>query len=560
MKKFISIMLCIVMLLGVMSVMTFAEGAPDDAKALGEYGQKSYYIGDQVDTAPDTLDGVVSKGEYTLEILGMKPEDDGIDDRFFVVDGCDIEYINLYLAQDFDNIYVAVEVKDPSHVDREGVSFHIGVKENIDSALGFMARFNDVLHETEGDTPVTIDFYEYSKSEESPADDPIGFGDVIEHPAADAFNYVMAKGCSYNEETQIATFELAFSRLMLEEYAGDLFEDFFLRVVVPMMDETGKEIGTVWFGFRGDSAELREKHHCYISRFPHVFYLSDGEGDGEYVPVEQERDNSGLAQIDLIDKVATAPVIDGAIGEGEYTDTFGAEVAADTVDWNFIDGEQKMIRSADAAYAKGLRGASWSLAADEEYLYVAASIKTSGAEPKAQFYITKRQDDVAYPLATISADGSVEKGTAKWDFTEVKTANDGENYVFEGKIAIDDITDDNSKIYVMSRAYLDEGFILFGLVEDRFSSIPCGFRTALAEVQTPVETEPAETDPVETDPVDTDPVDTDPAETDPIDTPADTTPESEPAAEGGCGGSIAAVAVALIATLGTCTVFVNKRR
>ena len=554
MKKIISIMLCIVMLLGVMSVMTFAEGAPDDAKALGAYGQKEYYIGNAVDTIPDTTDGVVSKGEYTLEILGMKPEDAGIDDRIFILDNYDIEYVNLYLAQDFENIYVAVEVKDPSHVDREGVSFHIGVKENIDSALGFMARFNDVLHETTGDTPVTIDFYEYSKSEEDP-NNVYAFGDVVEHPAADAFNYVMAKGCSYNEETQIATFELAFSRLMLEEYAGDLFDSFFLRVVVPMVDKSGKEIGTVWFGFRGDSAELREKHHCYLSRFPHVFHLADGEGDASYVPVEQEKDNSGLAHIDLLDKVAQTPVIDGVIGDDEYTDTFGAEVTSESDGWAFID-EKNMIRAADAPYAKGLRDTSWSFAADDEYLYVAAAIKTNGAEPKLQFHITKRQDTVAYPMATISADGSVDYGTAKWSFAEVKTSNDGETYVFEGKIAIDEITDNPSKIYVMSRAYLDGGFVLFGLNEDKLGGV-CGFRTTLGVVQTPAETDPVETDPVESDSVETDPIETDPVETDPVDTDP---VETDPATKEGCGGSVAAVAVALIAALGTCAGYLNKRK
>ena len=59
-----------------------------------------------------------------------------------------------------------------------------------------------------------------------------------------------------------------------------------------------------------------------------------------------------------------------------------------------------------------------------------------------------------------------------------------------------------------------------------------------------VETEPAETEPDETKPAETDPV-----ETDPVDEP-----------KSGCGGSIAAIAVALVATLGTCVVFAGKKR
>ncbi len=77
-----------------------------------------------------------------------------------------------------------------------------------------------------------------------------------------------------------------------------------------------------------------------------------------------------------------------------------------------------------------------------------------------------------------------------------------------------------------------------------------------------VETEPAETEPAETEPADTEPAETEPADTDPAETtPTGTTPaETEPAKDGGCGASIAAVAVALVATLGTCTIFLNKKR
>ncbi len=75
------------------------------------------------------------------------------------------------------------------------------------------------------------------------------------------------------------------------------------------------------------------------------------------------------------------------------------------------------------------------------------------------------------------------------------------------------------------------------------------------------ETEPADTTPADTTPADTTPADTTPADTTPTESaPADTATPDAPAEEGGCGASVAAVAVALVAMLGTCTVFVNKRR
>ena len=89
------------------------------------------------------------------------------------------------------------------------------------------------------------------------------------------------------------------------------------------------------------------------------------------------------------------------------------------------------------------------------------------------------------------------------------------------------------------------------------------FKAEMLSLETePVETEPAETEPVETEPVETEPVETEPVETEPVETtPVETTPvETEPAKEGGCGASVAAVAVALVAALGTCTAFISKKR
>lgn len=80
-------------------------------------------------------------------------------------------------------------------------------------------------------------------------------------------------------------------------------------------------------------------------------------------------------------------------------------------------------------------------------------------------------------------------------------------------------------------------------------------------VELETETEPVETEPVETEPVVTEPEETKPVETAPVETkPVETEPVTEPATEKGCGSSIAAVAVALVAALGTCVVFAGKKR
>ena len=76
----------------------------------------------------------------------------------------------------------------------------------------------------------------------------------------------------------------------------------------------------------------------------------------------------------------------------------------------------------------------------------------------------------------------------------------------------------------------------------------------------PEETEPEETEPTETEPTETEPTETEPTETEPTETqPTETQPTDKPA-EGGCGSSVAAISVALVAILGTCTAFVAKKR
>ena len=71
------------------------------------------------------------------------------------------------------------------------------------------------------------------------------------------------------------------------------------------------------------------------------------------------------------------------------------------------------------------------------------------------------------------------------------------------------------------------------------------------------ETEPVTTEPAATEPAATEPAATEPAATEPA---GDDTPETEPAAESGCGSSVSFAGLALVAALGTCTVFVAKKK
>ena len=64
--------------------------------------------------------------------------------------------------------------------------------------------------------------------------------------------------------------------------------------------------------------------------------------------------------------------------------------------------------------------------------------------------------------------------------------------------------------------------------------------------------EPETTEPAETEEV--------PTNENPTEAPESDAPVTEAPAEGGCGGSVAAAGIALVAALGTCTAFVAKKK
>ena len=91
-----------------------------------------------------------------------------------------------------------------------------------------------------------------------------------------------------------------------------------------------------------------------------------------------------------------------------------------------------------------------------------------------------------------------------------------------------------------------------------------------ADVTEPAATEPAATEPATTEPATTEPATTEPATTEAADDEEETTkktettkaPETTAAVEekGGCGSSVSVAGIALVAALGTCTVFVAKKK
>ena len=107
--------------------------------------------------------------------------------------------------------------------------------------------------------------------------------------------------------------------------------------------------------------------------------------------------------------------------------------------------------------------------------------------------------------------------------------------------------------------------IVFGEVNS-----PIYYAKEVTEDTEPVTTTPAATEPAATEPAATEPAVTDPVATEPINDVAATEPVAtdsadadvitEPAAEGGCGGAVSFAGLALVAALGSCTIFVAKKK
>ena len=167
--------------------------------------------------------------------------------------------------------------------------------------------------------------------------------------------------------------------------------------------------------------------------------------------------------IDLTTNVATAPVLDGVINEGEYTYTHGGELTGDIL-WEAFDAEGILI-GVDTPYTAGYRGAKWALAVDDEYLYVAVEVeKVDGAIPQAEFMIMRNKvshpnDSYAF-RNTIMTDGAVRADDAAlftFGSDDVCAKNEGDIYVYEGRIDRSEIGLSKNEIHFMSRVYSDDG-------------------------------------------------------------------------------------------------------
>ena len=251
----------------------------------------------------------------------------------------------------------------------------------------------------------------------------------------------------------------------------------------------------------------------------------------------------------------TAPEVDGVISEGEYE--YSYEVAADAgvIDAAYVNNSEQ----SDATFV------NFYLSATADCLYIATESDEASIAPWA--------DGLFFYISAENTDNHIMVFQPGNDMFEIKSGNDNLIHMYNvgrvgGKVAFEisvsrsvlaeslgvDSTEE-LLVSVVQLVNVDESAsFVWGVKNDEAESLLVEHfpSTGLPHVvnileegaQTPADDDQAPADDVQT-----------PA--DDAQTPADDAQASE--AKGGCGASVAAACVAMIAALGTCVAFVTKK-
>lgn len=589
MKNIISVILSILMIAGVMSLTAFAgDYTADD---LGEYGQHTVAL--DAKKTP-TIDGVINEGEYAYSESVAK------DTTIYGTDN--VTATRYHFSYDDTNLYIGGVVEDASeHVNYVNSlwAYISGDTTDLDNAWRiYMTRANGNMVEH-----WYVDDSVRSDNLWNPIDS--ANGDARKHGMGDRryeFKQSFADGV-YNYEISLNRADWGIT--------GDK-----ILVAMAVKSSDGMDI----YGFRSEelaATSLGLSSNADYSEYGvymHVLELEatsetatnvgaapDVEPPAETEPVETEPQDTTPSDAEPTDwsvmeleefgqqhwtiegKTDEAPIADGVVDDGEYT--------LEIKDMDpFMDNSDDRFFCIDPQ-ALDVESFSLYFSYDDEYIYIGAEVTETEVldGEDITFYLSCNPKDFLDGVYV----GYVFGGAPNTSEAEAfNTAVDGNTITYElvirrtflaDYIGADDVEDitEFSFLLIMGDDRDIENYpdlwpeMWFGTIVPKFSGLASSKEAAAAEgklwglardgrrfphVMTlgdAPETEPQETTPPETTPAETTPAETTPADT----TPTETAPiETEPTVEKGCGASVAAIAVALVAALGTCVTFINKKR
>ena len=241
MKKVISLMLCVMLVIGVMSIAVSAL----DARFLEEKGQKVFCLGDEITTAP-VIDGTIQAGEYTEKVETTMDEYG----MFNAQTGGTwaVEWVNYYLAYDAECLYLAAEVYDPDHVPfgtfasnfKRGDQFCMylggmkktGDPEGIASRLAF--RFFD------GNLPESgVEGEDWFECQDNEVD---FFGEWVSGEYYDVNAATKARKVDHNATTNVTTYEVAVKWDFIKSVWPDVDKQFDLLTFGAVVQDSSNEL------------------------------------------------------------------------------------------------------------------------------------------------------------------------------------------------------------------------------------------------------------------------------------------------------------------------------
>ena len=286
MKKALALLLCLVMVVTVaISTISADETKPIDMRELEEYGQLHFYL-EEISPAskPNVKDAVVSDNEYTTVYEYNTKSDSKIVALSDSKTGgyTDTEWVKVYLSNDGEYLYIAIETKDKVFSAKDEIYINIGARDGGRTIEGV----SRIRYDFFGDTSSGILVNDKVSTRVNPSwkNDDGAWGT----PKTVSVNdHVGDRSLGYNSTTQVATLEVAFKIQPILDYwenENDI-EDarLYFFLIHSMRGDSGNgmndgpnlEQGYFWFYFNAMSDTSIKMNH--ILDYPETSYWMDWE-------------------------------------------------------------------------------------------------------------------------------------------------------------------------------------------------------------------------------------------------------------------------------------------
>ena len=221
MKRIIAFLMSFVILAMLVLVSVSASDSRKiDMRELEEYGQLHFYLGEPVakEKLPNVSDATVNDGEYVLSYEYKKGDKHAVlSDQPKTSTLIDNEWVRFYLSYDEENLYAAIETKDPNYIKgKDGMAFNLGFRDSgrpLDAITRFC--FDLYAHEDAEDGDITslkTKCRYFIKKDNGEWDNP---------PASDAMMYVSGASICHDDKSDITTIEVAFDLYFLAKELGN---------------------------------------------------------------------------------------------------------------------------------------------------------------------------------------------------------------------------------------------------------------------------------------------------------------------------------------------------